>query len=126
MRKLFLIGIIVLTVLLGVFVYAQVLTGSGVVVNAVNCSETDGGLNYLGAGSISGTFSWSTGNSTNQTWSGTVSDLCISNTTLVEGVCGSSISSSYSNLAGVFYVDCSIRAGNNTNYTGLCSQSRCY
>ncbi|MEK6915834.1 MAG: hypothetical protein AABW89_04815 [Nanoarchaeota archaeon] len=124
MNKLIFIGIFAL-LSLGVFVIAQVLTGEGVVVNAYNCTETDGGLNYLVAGSMNGFFWW---NSTNgsQSFTGTVSDVCISNTTLIESVCGSSISSSYSGLAGALNVDCAINTGNNTNYTGLCGQSRCY
>ncbi len=129
MNKLFLLGLVVSAVFLGVFVVAQVLTGQGVVVNAINCTETDGGLNYLTSGSMTGSFWWNAGNSSSnqtQSWAGTLTDACVGNATLVEGVCGSSISSSYSNLAGVFYVDCSIRAGNSTNYTGLCGQGRCY
>ena len=133
MRNLFLIGIAILAVLLGVFVLAQVPT-SAVVVNAYNCTESDGGLNYEMPGSITGSFWWSTGgNNTNgtQQWSGTISDVCVSNTTLFEGVCGSSIHPNYRNLAGVVVVDCSIPAGgggNSTNstYRGLCGQNRCY
>lgn len=107
MNKLFLIGFVALIVLAGFFVFAQTITGQGVVVNAINCTETDGGLNYLNQGSILGTFSWNTTNGT-QSWTGIVSDTCINNVTLSEGVCGSSVSSSYSNLAGVFSVDCSV------------------
>ena len=126
MNKLFFAGIIVLASL-GFFVFAQTLTGNGVVVNALNCSESDGGLNYLSAGAIHGSFVWNSTNGT-QSWIGSVSDVCLNNITLVESVCGSSISPSYNGFAGAFYVDCSIRAGNSTNstYRGLCGQGRCY
>lgn len=116
-----------LVVLLGVFVFAQTPFNS-VVVNANSCFENDGGLNYFVPGFVNGSFWWATGNGTNstQTFNGMVSDVCLNNNTLFESVCGSSISSSYSNLAGILYVNCANGCmngacrspTNNTNGTG--------
>lgn len=100
--------LIVSLAVLAVFVFAQTpLTNPPpVIVNANSCSETDGGLNYFSQGTVTGSFWWLGANNTNVTYSGSLADTCISSTTLLEGVCGSSINSSLSNLAGALYVDC--------------------
>ncbi len=119
--------------LFGVFVLAQTpIANSLIVVNTYSCSETDGGLNYLTAGSITGSFWWNiTGNSTNSTsvgtYNGTFTDTCVTNTTLVEVACGGSINPAYNTLAGAVYVNCAIPATNVTNstYQGRCIANRC-
>ena len=122
MNKTILSFFVISAVFLGVFAFAQTITGS-FLVNANSCSETDGGLNYATYGSVTGSFWWPTGNFSNGTYIGTFTDVCVSNTTLLEGVCGSSISANYSNLAGAVYVDCSTLSNSSTSWG--CQNGRC-
>ena len=119
MNKLFLSLIIALSVLFGVFVFAQTIVGN-FVVNANSCYESDGGLDYGVYGNVTGSFWWPISNSSNGTFVGTFTDVCISNVTLLEGVCGSSISSIYSGVAVAVYVDC-----NDPNSSFGCVNGAC-
>ncbi len=99
--------VVVLIAVLGVFAFAQtpLSTPAPIIVNANSCSETDSGLSYYAQGTITGSFWWPGANGTNVTYSGSLTDTCISSTVLLEGVCGSSIN--VTGLAGALYVDCS-------------------
>src|SRR3989344_4010775 len=119
MNKLFLSLIIALSVLFGVFVFAQTIVGN-FVVNANSCYESDGGLDYGVYGNVTGSFWWPISNSSNGTFVGTFTDVCISNVTLLEGVCGSSISSIYSGVAGAVYVDCNVPNSSFGCVNGAC------
>ena len=107
MNKLFLSLIVVCSVLLGVFVFAQTIVGK-FIVNTNSCYESDSGLDYKNYGIVNGSFWWPINNQTNGTFVGAFSDVCLNNITLLEGVCGSSISSAYSGVAGAVYVDCNV------------------
>ncbi|MGV8142897.1 MAG: CARDB domain-containing protein [Candidatus Pacearchaeota archaeon] len=100
--------VVVLVAVLGVFVFAQTPLNSPppLIVNAISCSETDGGLNYYAQGTVTGSFWWPGTNGTNLTYVGGLTDACASSTVLLEGACGSSINTSLSNLAGALYVNC--------------------
>jgi len=119
MNKLFLSLVIILSVLLGVFVFAQTIVGN-FVVNANSCYESDSGLDYGVYGNVTGSFWWPISNSSNGTFVGTFTDVCISNVTLLEGVCGSSISSIYSGVAGAVYVDCNVPNSSFGCVNGAC------
>ena len=126
------LAVLVLITGLGVFVFAQTPMSSPppIVVNANSCTETDGGLNYFSRGTVSGSFWWLGANNTNMTYVGNLTDACSNSTVLLEGVCGSSVNSSLSGLAGALYVNCAMTnptygcvngacvfVGNNTNTT---------
>jgi len=110
----------VLVVALTGFVIAQTITGF-IVVNTFQCNETDFGWDIANQGSITGTFFATNGNVTTSV-TGTLQDTCFNNVTLIEGVCGSSISVNISNLAAAGYVNC--LGGNTSNFTG-CFQGAC-
>lgn len=114
--------VVVLIAVLGVFVFAQTPLNnpSPIIVNAYSCSETDSGLNYFAQGTITGSFWWAGANGTNATYFGNLIDTCTSSTVLLEGVCGSSINSSLSNLAGALYVDCAAPNSNFRCLNGAC------
>jgi hypothetical protein len=87
-----------------------------VVVNVNDCVETDNGLDYFNKGYISGYFY--TGN-----WSANMTfwDTCLGYFTLVEGVCGGTISQNYSHLAAAVTVNCTSANGSqSTCYNGAC------
>jgi len=70
------------------------------------CTETDSFAvpftqQFGIAGVMNGTFILG-----NQTFIGPFADRCLNNTTLIEFVCGSSVNSSFSNLAAALLVDC--------------------
>lgn len=76
-----------------------------VVVNVIppgNCQETDGGLNFLQAGKMSGIFSAPGINATNATFV----DTCASGTHVIEFVCGKNIAQQYNSLAAAVLEDC--------------------
>ena len=114
--------VVVLIAVLGVFVFAQTPLNNPppIIVNAITCSETDSGLNYFSKGNITGSFWWPGANGTNLTYVGSLADSCTSNTVLLEGVCGSSINTSLSNLAGALYVDCAAPNSNFGCVNGAC------
>jgi len=88
------------------------------VVPSGNCVETDFGLDFRTAGSITGKFQGSFG-----TVQGTYHDFCVSNTDIYEFVCGTSLSNSsnkYAGLAAIVWEDCTTLGG-----SGVCRNGRC-
>ena len=116
------LAVVVLIAVLGVFVFAQTPLNNPppIIVNANSCSETDSGLNYFAQGTITGSFWWAGTNGTNLTYTGSLTDTCTSSTVLLEGVCGSSINASLSNLAGALYVNCAAPNSNFGCVNGAC------
>ena len=99
--------------------YALVVIVIADVIPSGNCVETDSGLDYLNAGSISGTFKIG-----NTTYSNvTLSDNCASNTIVAELVCGSNVrinNTSFPHLAALVWENCNA-TGNATS----CVSGRC-
>ncbi len=112
MRKLFIISISLILVLSLAYSAEILLTAQTVPIG--NCGETDADTNlevqYQNAGSIAGIFNYS-----GQIVSGVFTDYCVDPQILNEFVCGNSIGTQHSNLAGVVQVNC----------TELGSQYRC-
>lgn len=103
-------------------VYAHTIVNSVLVNVNGPCYETDFGLDYDRFGSVTGNFWWLTPNSSVvSNYNGTFYDSCLNNLTLVEGVCGSTVSQNFSNLAGIVYVNCDFGCSNgaciNSNST---------
>ena len=115
------LAIIVLVAILGVFVFAQtpLSVPPPIIVNAISCSETDGGLSYYTQGNITGSFWWAGVNGTNVSYVGSLTDTCTSSTILLEGVCGSSVNAT--GLAGALYVDCSAPNSAYGCFAGRCA-----
>ncbi|MEK6903330.1 MAG: hypothetical protein AABW64_01645 [Nanoarchaeota archaeon] len=115
--KLAIIGAVLFA--LSISVYAFIVL---VVVNVLppgNCAETDRGLNFFQAGSISGTFQAPGMNVTNATFV----DTCISTTALIEFVCGGSVAQQYNNLAAAVYEDCNVFSNSTKRFQ--CINGRC-
>ena len=68
-----------------------------------NCVESDKGINFLKAGNIMGNFS-----AGGQSYNGTFFDTCLSNTSIIELVCGGSINARYDHLGAALLEDCGV------------------
>jgi len=79
-----------------------------------SCGEFDGGIKFDSPGYITGKFLVG-----NQTFNGTYFDTCISNTTIIEMVCGKNIKPAYANLAAALLETCTI----NGTTVGKCTSS---
>lgn len=108
---------------IGAAVYGFLVLAVVQVIPGYGCAEFDQGgfpygLKYQGAGFIQGAFNY-TGAPTNGTGYviQTFYDTCVSNATLIEFVCGGSLSPSYNNVAGAVQVNCNepgVGTGSNT------------
>ncbi len=110
-----LLSILVALAIVATGAYALIVLLVADVVPPGNCFETDGALDYAHAGNITGSFSG--GNST--FYNATFSDSCVSNTSVIEFLCGSSVAPQYNNLAAAVMEDCTA-----LNFSG-CMNGRC-
>mgnify|MGYP000232868687 CR=1 FL=1 len=100
-KKLLLISFMI--ALLSASIYAFTVLVVFVVDPPGNCTETDRGIDFLQAGSVNGTFRVG-----NQTFNGVFYDNCLSNTSIIELVCGGTISNRWSHLGAALLEDCGV------------------
>jgi len=116
-KKLMLITLIVSLIIASVSAF-QVLLVANVAPLPFNvCVEYDEGIAFDNPGAINGTFVIG-----NQTFSGLFPDTCLSNTTIIEMVCGKSINQNYKHLAAALVEDCAVVHAGNSTALGVCAE----
>jgi hypothetical protein len=119
-RLLYSLWAVALLSIAGYFVYAATIL---VTVEVTSCTETDGGLNYVTLGQMWGDMI--VNSSTNQTQFFNVTDYCITNFSVGEYACGSSIDPAFAGIAGLVEEDCNLVPLNGTTNATMCFQGRC-
>tara|TARA_Y100000310_G_scaffold335338_2_gene417134 strand:- start:44115 stop:44480 length:366 start_codon:yes stop_codon:yes gene_type:complete len=114
-KKMWLFLIAFIAVAAGAYAFIILVVAN--VVPPGNCVETDAGLDFFSAGSISGSFQAPGMNATNNV---TFTDVCASNTTVFEFVCGSSVSNNYRGLAALVWEDCNATGNATSCWNGRC------